>query len=296
MSDFFQFAAAHGLAIRRLISDGQIHRCPTVTKPLTDNGAYMFDGSRGWCMDWAQGEEVQWWQDENAQPWTGAQKAEVAKRNEAALRERIERQRKAAQEAAKILAEAELVIPREGRAWKPGRPAVEPIYAHPYLVRKGFPLEPSLIAGDELLVPMFDCFDRTKPIGLQRIKPDGDKKFLIGQRAKRAVHRMGTGKARQVWLCEGYATSLTVRTAIKKMYGTADVVACFSAGNIIAVAQAGIGTHVFADRDVSGVGERAAQATGLPYAIAMEIGMDANDLFMRHGIDAVCDLMRERMT
>lgn len=291
---FMDFASAHGLAIRELRADGQIHRCPTVAKPRSDNGAYMVDNDRGWVMDWATSDQVQWWQDENAKPWTAEQKAEAEAKRLKQARERMELARQAAQKARTMIETAELVSPRPGRDWKPGRPAVEPIYAHPYLVRKGFPTEPGFILDGELLIPMFDLFKLDAPIGLQRINADGEKKYLYGQRSKGAIYRMGSG-AREVWLCEGYATALTVRAAIKKLYRRADVVACFSAGNLIYVASRGVGTHVMADNDESKTGQEAAEATGLCWTMPAQKGMDANDVHLAEGLDAVCELMQRRI-
>jgi putative DNA primase/helicase len=293
MSDFVSFASAHGLEIRRLIADGNIHRCPTTAKPRSDNGAYMLDRDRGWIQDWAQGERVIWWQDEHAKPWTEADKAAAEARRRAQAKERTAQARKAALQASQWLSEAELVIPRVGRPWRPGRPALEAIYAHPYLVRKGFPNESGFEREGELLIPMYDCRDYRELVGLQRI--GDDKKFLLGQRAKGAVYRFGAGKAIEKWLCEGYATALSVRAGLKKLYRDADVYVCFSAGNIEYVASAGIGTHVMADNDQSGTGQRAAEATGLCWTMPGDVGIDANDLHQAKGIEAVCELMQRRI-
>lgn len=293
--NFQQFAEACGLAIRRLVADGSIQRCPTHAKPHSTNGAYMLDRDRGWCMDWAAGDKVQWWTDPLAKPWTAEQKAEANRKRQQQARERVEMAREAAQKAKTMVEAAELVMPRPGRDWKPGRPAIEPREAHPYLVRKGFPQEPGFVLDGELLIPMFDLFAKSEPVGLQRINAAGEKKYLYGQRSKGAIHRMGTGKAREVWLCEGYATALAVRAAVKALYRTADVIACFSAGNLAYVASRGVGTHVMADNDHSKVGEDAAVATGLCWTMPATVGQDANDLMLAEGIAAVAGMMQKRI-
>jgi putative DNA primase/helicase len=193
-----------------------------------------------------------------------------------------------------MLKAAQLVTPRSATQWRPGRPAVDAILAHPYLILKGFPNESGLVASGELLIPMFDAGTYREMVGLQRIATDGSKKFLTGQRAKGAIHRFGNGRQRECWLVEGYATGLTVREALKRLYRHADVVICFSAGNLVHVASTGIGTHVMADNDSSRTGEEAAIETGLPYSMPAQIGTDANDLMCASGIGAVCELVQRR--
>lgn len=292
---FLQFAAAHGLVIRDLRDDGRIHRCPTEAKPRSDNGAYMLDRGRGWVMDWASGEHVHWWSDEHAKPWTAEEKAQAEQRRRHQVRERAQRAAKAAATARELLKVAQLVTPRAAQAWRPGRQAVEAIAAHPYLTLKGFPQESGLVANGDLLIPMWDSATYRELVGIQRIATDGSKKFLSGQRAKGAIHRFGNGRQRECWLVEGYATGLSVREALKRLYRPADVVVCFSAGNLAHVASTGIGTHVMADNDSSRAGEEAAIESGLPYAMPLEVGTDANDLHIRGGIEAVCELVMRRI-
>lgn len=294
MVSFHQFAQAHGLLIRQLRDDGEIHRVPTQSKPRSINGAYMFQNGRGWVMDWAQAERVHWWQDENAKPWTPEEKAAAEQRHRQQARERAQRAAKAAATARAMLQTAQLVTPRAATPWRPGRQTVEAVLAHPYLIVKGFPNESGLVASGELLVPMWDCGTYRDLIGIQRIATDGSKKFLVGQRARGAIHRFGNGRQRECWLVEGYATGLTVREALRRLYRPADVVVCFSASNLVHVASTGIGTHVMADNDSSRTGEEAAIETGLPYSMPAQIGTDANDLMCAEGIGAVCELVQRR--
>lgn len=286
---FHQFAESHGLVIRDLRDDGRIHRVPTAAKPRSVNGAYMFEAGRGWCMDWSQVARVMWWQDANAKPWTAEEKVAAEQKQRRAYAERAQKAAQAGATARLMLGEAELLIPRPAVRWRAGRQAVEAIPAHSYLVRKGFPEESGLVRDGVLLIPMFLAGNYGSVIGVQRIAPDGAKMFLPGQRARGAVHRFGSGQ-REVWLVEGYATGLTVRAALKRLYRAADVVVCFSAGNLVHVAGLGIGTHVMADNDVSRVGEDAAKETGLPYLMPAEVGTDANDLMCAGGLEAVIAL------
>jgi putative DNA primase/helicase len=50
---------------------------------------------------------------------------------------------------------------------------------------------------------------------------------------------------------------------------------------------------VFADNDVSGVGETSAQKTGLAYVMSDVIGDDANDLHRKSGLIAVLKKVME---
>ena len=53
MSGFISFARAHGLDINpaKFFPGEKIRRCGTVDKPKSSNGAYFWDGERGWVVD-----------------------------------------------------------------------------------------------------------------------------------------------------------------------------------------------------------------------------------------------------
>lgn len=168
---------------------------------------------------------------------------------------------------------------------------------HPYLLRKGFPTTLGLVhveSGD-LIIPMRDCEHYDTINTLQRIDGEGNKKFLYGGKAKGSVFKLGSRGPS--WLCEGAATSYSVLAAANELRLQTVVVACFSADNLRHVAERMKGPKfVFADNDLSGVGEQAAIATGLPWCMPpRHPGMkkaDANDLMLSGGIRAVADLMR----
>ena len=123
-----------------------------------------------------------------------------------------------------------------------------------------------------------------------------EKKMLPGMRAKGAVFWLGDKKAPETFLCEGYSTGLSISAALRSVGLRASVLVCFSAGNLAHVAPLIQGkAFVFADHDKSGTGEQAAKQTGLPYCMAPEVGMDANDLHKSAGLMAVCQqLMKVR--
>jgi putative DNA primase/helicase len=267
---FADFAAAHGLIIRSLNDDGRTHRVPTEDHPKKRNGAYMYDGHSGWVQNWAVHEKaIAWRPDRN-----DVRPVAVPTRDRAAEAREEERRRERAR------AEASDVVKRCEYS------------THPYLTRKGFPVERGLIDTDgRLVVPMRDVADYKQINSIQWIDDSGEKKFLPGGAAKGSVFTMGVG--REQWLVEGFATGLSVREALRVLHRPARVVVCFSAGNLQHVAtQLGGARFVMADNDKSGTGCRVAIATGLPWTMPPLEGYDANDLHMAAGLGALVPLMR----
>lgn len=276
MTTFIDFARAYGVDIDpgRLVASERIRRCGTIDKPRSTNGAWFWDGMRGWVFNWATEARVQWWQDPHAKPWTGDEKNAWAARRRAADQMQVDRQRAAARHAAELISTS---VPGE----------------HNYLVMKGFPKAQGMVLSDgALLVPMRNL--QTNELqGAQLIRwVDLDrayeKKMLPGMKAKGAVFRLGNRGAQETFLAEGYSTGLSIEAALRSIGSGASVLVCFSAGNLEHVAPQIKGrAYVFADNDKSGTGEDAAKATGLPYCMADEVGMDANDLHKRDGLMAI---------
>jgi len=52
---FIDFARGYGVEIdySKLYPSDRIKRCGTTEKPKSSNGAYFWDGERGWVMNWA---------------------------------------------------------------------------------------------------------------------------------------------------------------------------------------------------------------------------------------------------
>ncbi|PKO92382.1 MAG: hypothetical protein CVU16_06440 [Betaproteobacteria bacterium HGW-Betaproteobacteria-10] len=276
--DFLLFARTHGVEIHQLRIGDKIHRCPTTLHPASTNGAYFFDGLRGWVQNWETGEPIQWWNDPYAKPWNESEKRDWALRRRAAEHEKQRGYAMAAKKAGLLIASATKD-------------------AHPYLKSKGFPEEQALVGTDgELIIPMRDVRDNallsTQTIRL--IDNEWAKKMLPGMRAKGAVLRIGPQRAVESILCEGYSTGLSIDVALRLLRLNAAVVVCFSASNMIHVAAGMTGTrYVFADNDVSLTGEKAAQATGLPWCMSDQPGEDANDLHARAGVMTVAKLLME---
>ena len=213
---------------------------------------------------------------------------------EAMGREEAKRKRREADAAAKaerMLMQAEYVDPRP----RNGHRNADVPCAHPYLVVKGFPEQGGLVLAGNLLIPMRHYRDYHRLQSVQMIAPDGSKKFLPGGKASEAVYKIGRGAER--YYCEGYATALSVRAALKRLCRDqhCEVWVCFSAGNIPKVARSSRRSMVIADNDQigPGAGEWAAQQTGLPYWMPEEPGTDANDYMLSHGVEALADAIRE---
>lgn len=270
MSDFIAFARACGVLIDRLRADGRIHRCGTASHPKSRNGSYVYDGRRGWAMAWDQGEALQWfggdttWTEDERRAWKARQDVEQRYQN------RIRRE--AVRKAHDLMYSA-----------RPRR--------HDYLRMKGFPDHEGLVTDDEtLVIPMWASGDRSLQ-GAQTIfweDRQWKKKMLYGMRAKGATFRIGRSR-RETFLCEGYATGLSIAAALHLVRVDADVLVCFSAGNMRHVAATMTGrVFVAADNDASATGEKVALEIGRPWAMPPTVGQDFNDMHATEGLMAVC--------
>ena len=278
---FIDFARAHGVEVdpNRLYPSERIKRCGTVEKPKSLNGAYFWDGQRGWVFDWSGEARTTWYEDPHAKPWTDEEKRQWALKRQSANTLKDASYENASKVAESILAMAELK-------------------EHNYLHIKGFPEEKGFVVEDKLLIPMRNVVTN-KLQGYQEIKwnePERkyEKKMQFGMRAKNAVYRFGSKTSEETWLVEGYATGLSLHHAFRSMGSDASVVVCFSANNLVSVADQIKGQrYVFADHDESKTGERSAQQTGLPWTMADEVGHDANDLHMSGGLFALVGKIME---
>jgi len=272
---FIDFARAHGVHIdyERLYASDRIKRTGTVDKPRSTNGAYFWDGQRGWVFDWSGEAKVQWYEDPNAKPWTDAEKKAWLDKRREQKTEQQKRYDTSAQQAESIL-------------------KVAKVMNHNYLEAKGFKDEKGLVINNKLLIPMRNVVTNAVT-GYQEIYFDYgahryEKKMMTGMRAKNSVYFIGGRANDELWLVEGYATGLSVHQALRSCGLQASVVVCFSANNLVAVAEQLKGKRfIFADNDASQTGQKAAEATELPWTMADEEGMDANDLHKKYGLFSV---------
>lgn len=275
MSDFPAFCRAHGLIVDG-IDAGRWVRVPTTDHPRKRNGAYKFLGDIGWVQNHAVDMDVSTWRADRDVP-----AADVRRIHEQAAQ--FDDKMHAGWRKAAARAQAAVDTARLGE--------------HNYLVLKGFGELAGMVCADgALLVPMRHW--RTNAlVGAQLIRwleaeRRYEKKMLPGMRAKGAVLRLGSPQATRTWLVEGYATGLSVKAALRLLKLRDSVTVCFSAGNLVHVAeQLGIDAVVFADNDESGAGERAAKATGRAYCMSPAVGEDANDAHRRRGIFNLASVM-----
>lgn len=128
----------------------------------------------------------------------------------------------------KALARQEAMA-RARAEWDNARPANA---HHPYLVSRGVPaFDLRQCRRGSLLIPLYA---HDEVVNLQRILPDGTKRFLKGGQVQGAYALLGRPvPGGRLFICEGWATGATLH------HLTGDPVACaMHAGNLMAVAGA----------------------------------------------------------
>lgn len=242
------------------------------------------DSKNGWAVlhgdgipagmfgNWKTGESHSWCAKRDSE-LTADERAEQRRRVEMA---RAERERAEKQCRAEAAEDARV-------AWEAAKPAT----SHPYLQRKcvrshGLRVasaDGNRVRAGDLLIPLHTASGVL--VSLQRITQDSAKFYLAGGEKRGCFYRIG-GKG-PAWLVEGYATGVSVHEATGQ-----PVVVAFDAGGLKSVADVLrrqlLG--VAADNDESGTGQRAAEATGLPWIVPPTMGQDWNDYAVEHGLDA----------
>ena len=261
MMDFLDFARSHGIIIHDYPPLGTWKRYPTEDHPRKRNGAVKYMGTHGFVQNHATDTVVTFWKSDSPNKLDQRIIRASVHNAEAEMRER---QREATKKAVRMLNES-------GHA------------SHPYLEAKGFPDERWNVLRIEgkpvLLIPMRVAGSL---VGVQMIDEGGGKKFLFGQRTSGATFTFDN-KGVNI-LCEGYATALSVRLALKTLKRRYTLHVCFSAGNMLKVAEGLKPGLVIADNDASGTGQSVAGKIGWPFWISDTTGEDANDFHRRVGL------------
>jgi putative DNA primase/helicase len=200
------------------IADGTIRRFHVPgDKPGTHNGWYLLfaDGIASGCFGS--------WKANSSHTWSSREPASTVEAEQVRLRIEQARRQREAEQHQRQQAAAEFA----NRLWRDAR-RTDP--AHPYLVAKG--VRPFTLRQSDgvLLIPLVR--DGVL-VNLQRIKPDGSKRFLFGGMVKGCYSPLGIITPGQpVYLCEGWATGATIHAE------TGAAVACaMNAGNLLPVGQ-----------------------------------------------------------
>jgi len=261
---FLDFCRSHGIIINEIPEIGVWKRYRTEDHPNKKNGAVKFMGTHGFVQNHAMNTVVSVWKPDSVERLSLPDTRAIVISQARAEQERKKLQVAAVAKAVALLNDSDM-------------------RQHEYLKAKGFPDEIGHILDMErnpvLLIPM--RVGRSL-VGLQQIWPDGTKKFLYGQRTSGATFNFDNKGINIV--CEGYATALSIRAAMKQMKSRYNIHVCFSAGNMIKVA-GGLETGlVVADNDKSGTGQQAASDIGWPVWMSDVCGEDANDYYQRVGL------------
>lgn len=273
--DFIQFARSHGILINELPPVGVWKRYRTEDHPKKKNGSVKYMGTHGFVQNHAVSTVVALWKPNPDN-----------RLNSPDMRAIIISQAKAEQERKKLatqaVSKAVAMLNESGYS------------THPYLVNKGFADEQGsvlMIEGKPVLLIPMRCGKSL--VGLQQIWPDGQKKFLYGQKTAGAAFVFDNKGVNIV--CEGYATALSVRAAMKQLKRRYTIHVCFSAGNMVKVAAGLEPGLVIADNDKSGTGQAAAAEIGWPVWMSDRENEDANDHHRRVGLFKFTESLTQSM-
>lgn len=284
--EFRDAIAAAGLTPPdEIIGDGKIQRFSSNGNPRDKAGWYVFhdDERPAGRFGCNRGQVDATWSSKNKREFTPEEKRAWRKKMDDA---------KAQREADMAREHAECAV-RAAQMWDQAEEL-----SHPYAVRKMVGTEGTRVLNGELLIPV-----RHGPgplVGLQRIMPDGEKRFLKGTPMAGAYTVLGKpSKHGPVVICEGWATGMSIRLATGYC-----VVVAFNAGNLEPVAmkirkalpEALVIIGCDDDFKTKGnpgmtAGADAARAIGgmvaWPVWMNEQTGTDFNDLHADEGLDGV---------
>ena len=209
---------AAGLGRPEIVPDGALHRFDTLEEARgKKSGWYKFhpDGIPAGAFGS--------WKHEISERWCSKANYEMSREEIAAVNDFYRRAREEAE--ADRAREANSAAARAAKIFEAAAVAAE----HPYLARKGVAAFGVRVdQRGELLIPMYNS--RGEVRGVQRIMPDGEKRFLSGQANPGLIHVITSSSpdaSRTVYVCEGYATGASLHMA------TGETVAIgFNSGNL----------------------------------------------------------------
>lgn len=279
IGDFFDAIRDAGMIPPQSIAPGEFVRFPGSGKTNGNSAgwAMLFEDGRGGVFgDWSRDFSDTWQANGNGSGSPEKDKEFWKKVSEGRKTAAAEREKKHAEAAAVAL-----------QTLKSAKAADS---THPYLQNKGINVHGKLkIEGDDLIVPILT--DR-KVSSLQRISPDGSKKFQKGGKTAGGYFSIGDLNAEEIIIAEGYATA----ASIYESTGCTSVVA-FNSGNLPRVAEFVKKANpeatilIAGDNDENQTGQNAAreaaEAVGAKYVVPETVGTDFNDLSLKEGPAAV---------
>lgn len=223
MSEFSAFLCAAGLIPGDVVPDGMWRRCATEAHPRKKNGSYKLatDGLIGWCQNFEAHSEPLTWRSDRKSDIPRIDHAAIARRRAAARRALVE----ATKSARQFYVDC-----------KPLRGGHPYLTSHKLSMAGCFGLKIDL--NGWLVIPMLIGRELAS---VQRISPEGEKKFWYGASVKGASYAIDRQGASVTVLCEGFATGAAIFAAAP----LTRIVVAFNAGNLPNV-QIGAGMAVVA--------------------------------------------------
>lgn len=246
---------------------------------------YMDEWPAGYVKSYSAKHNVEyatWSFSAGGMEYIDEEKRAYREKREADVKARLEEERRRRDYAAKTAA----------MQWQ--NATVEGVSKHRYLLTKGITNCNDLkLYGPDIIVPLFDQFGEIWNV--QRIAPDGAKKFNSGGRKRGCYYRLPCD-GKYTFVCEGAATALSIREAT----GCPCLIA-FDAGNLLPVIENIRGMFgnivLAADNDRKTAGNPGmSHAIEAAYEMCIPVvspqfekptdGSDWNDYAAIHGIEA----------
>jgi putative DNA primase/helicase len=259
IAEFIDAMRAAGCAPQRtadIVADDRKHRYAVEgDRNGKKNGVFQLkienEFAVGWFLNFKQGETHKWHSKSNKR-LTPEEKAELKKKYDAERRKRDAEIKEQNEKAAKIAVRRWNTCAKQGST--------------PYLERKQVKLYTARIFGDNVYIPIYDG---QQIVNLQRIAPDGTKRFITGGKKAGCYTALATSKDDKSTLviCEGFATGASVREATGY-----PVIVAFDAGNLKPVAEAIRKKYPDARIIIAADNDQFTQIKGQPFNVGIEKG------------------------